>query len=141
MSINFGIIRDCKRVFVKGKDVLQITFEDNSFLTIQLLKLRFIEEKEFSEIFKKGSLLNNLLITKPEDVINVDKKIGICKEITPFSFVKENPIKNLKCMSMAVKITPDPRIESRYKYYHLFDHPFFLKDFRNEPDLEISYSY
>ena len=141
MGINFGIIKDCKRIFVKGKDALHITFEDNSTLTIQLLKLRFIEEKEFSEIFKKGSLLNNILITKPEDVINEDKKLGICKEITPFSFVKDNPIKHIKCMSMSVKITPDPRIEKRYTYYHLFEHPFFLKDFNNEPDLEISYSY
>lgn len=140
MGTNFGIIKDCKRIFVKGKDVLRVTFEDNSTLTIQLLKSRFIEEKEFSEIFRQGSLLNNLLITKPEDVIN-DKSQGICKEITPFSFVKDNPIKHIKCMSMSVKITPDPRIESRYKYYHLFEHPFFLKDFKNEPDLEISYSY
>ena len=138
--IYFGIIRDCKRTFVKGKDVLHLTFEDNSTLTIQLLKLRFIEEKEFSEIFRQGSLLNNLLITKPEDVIN-DKSQGIYKVITPFSFVKDNPIKHIKCMSMSVKITPDPRIESRYKYYHLFEHPFFLKDFKNDPDLEISYSY
>lgn len=141
MGINFGIIRDCKRIFVKGKDILYLTFEDNSTLTIQLLKLKFIEEKEFSEIFKKGSLLNNFLITKPENVINEDKNLGIYKEITPFSFVKDNPIKHIKCMSMSVKITPDPRIESRYKYYHLFEHPFFLKDFKNEPDLEISYSY
>lgn len=144
MGINFGIIKDCKRIFVKGKDVLHLTFEDNSTLTIQLLKLRFIEEKEFSEIFRQGSLLNNLLITKPEDVIN-DKSQGIYKEIykeiTPFSFVKDNPIKHIKCMSMSVKITPDPRIEKRYTYYHLFEHPFFLKDFENEPDLEILYFY
>lgn len=140
MGINFGIIRDCKRIFVKGKDILYLTFEDNSTLTIQLLKLRFIEEKEFSEMFKKGSLVNNLLITKPEDVTNNNSQ-GIYKEITPFSFVKDNPIKHIKCMSMSVKITPDPRIEKRYTYYHLFEHPFFLKDFKNEPDLEISYSY
>ena len=141
MGINFGIIKDCKRIFVKGKDILHLTFEDNSTLTIQLLKLRFIEEKEFSEIFRQGSLLNNLLITKPEDVINEDKNLGIYKEITPFSFIKENPIKHIKCMSMSVKVTSDPRIEGRYKYYHLFEHSFFLKDFRNEPDLEISYFY
>ena len=141
MGINFGIIKDCKRTLIKGKDVLHLTFEDNSTLTIQLLKLRFIEEKEFSEIFKKGSLLNNLLITKPEDVINEDKNLGIYKEITPFSFVKDNPIKHIKCMSLSVKLTPDPRIESRYMYHTLFEHPHFLKDFNNEPDLEISYSY
>lgn len=141
MGINFGIIKDCKRTFIKGKDILHLTFENDSFLTIRLLKLRFIEEKEFSEIFKKGSLLNNLLITKPEDVINEDKNLGIYKEITPFSFVKENPIEHIKCMSMSVKITSDPRIESRYMYHTLFEHPHFLKDFKNEPDLEISYSY
>lgn len=44
-------------------------------------------------------------------------------------------------MSMSVKVTPDPRIESRYMYHTLFEHPHFLKDFKNETDLEISYSY
>ena len=141
MGINFGIIRSCKNISIKGKDVLQIDFENNSSLTIHLLKFRFVDRDLFPEIFSSGTLFNNILITKPEDVSDIDKNLGIKKEVTPFSFVKENPIKHIKCMSLSVKLTPDPRIESRYIYHTLFEHPHFLKDFNNEPDLEISYSY
>lgn len=76
MGINFGIIKSCKNISIKGKDVLQIDFEDNSSLTIQLLKYRFVDRDLFPEIFSPGTLFNNLLIVKPEDVVDTDKNLG-----------------------------------------------------------------
>lgn len=141
MSINFGIIKNYKRFNLDGKDTLQIDFENNSSLTIQMSKYHFSDKFNFKGMLSKGTILKDLSIMNywmGDDYEETeDEKFT---EITPFSFLKKNTIKNNICAHLFIRTINSVTHTSKSNVIIYLDDDFDCK-YKGDYCLEISYSY